>query len=105
MDGSARVIAASTAMSAMGLLLIGGGTAGRCRVVDVAGDVCGTGSSSASVGREYVQSPGSAGSPRAFATSKGSHMRAALITGRHTLELREFPDPVPAAGAVVVDIT
>lgn len=31
-------------------------------------------------------------------------MFAALITGRSTLELVEFPDPVPADGGVVVDI-
>ena len=31
-------------------------------------------------------------------------MFAALITGRSTLEMVEFPDPVPAAGGVVVDI-
>ncbi len=31
-------------------------------------------------------------------------MDAALITGRETLEIREFPDPVPAPRGVVVDI-
>ena len=31
-------------------------------------------------------------------------MFAALITGRSTLELVEFPDPIPADGGVVVDI-
>lgn len=31
-------------------------------------------------------------------------MRAALITGRHTLELREFAEPSPADAGVVVDI-
>jgi (R,R)-butanediol dehydrogenase/meso-butanediol dehydrogenase/diacetyl reductase len=31
-------------------------------------------------------------------------MHAALITGRETVELREFPDPTPAAAGVVVDI-
>lgn len=31
-------------------------------------------------------------------------MRAALITGRHRLELVEFPEPTPAAGGVVVAI-
>lgn len=32
-------------------------------------------------------------------------MIAALITGRRTLELREFDEPVPAEQGVVVDIT
>lgn len=31
-------------------------------------------------------------------------MRAALITGKGTVELREFPDPVPAPTGVVVDV-
>ncbi len=31
-------------------------------------------------------------------------MHAALITGRHTVELREFRDPTPAPAGVVVDI-
>ena len=31
-------------------------------------------------------------------------MFAALITGRHRLEMIDFPDPVPAPGGVVVDI-
>jgi len=31
-------------------------------------------------------------------------MLAALITGKHTVELREFPDPSPAPEGVVVDI-
>lgn len=31
-------------------------------------------------------------------------MRAAIITGRHTVELRDFPDPEPRPGGVVVDI-
>ena len=31
-------------------------------------------------------------------------MHAALVTGRHQVEFREFPDPVPAADGVVVDI-
>jgi len=31
-------------------------------------------------------------------------MHAALITGKETVELREFPNPVPAARGVVVDI-
>lgn len=31
-------------------------------------------------------------------------MHAALITGRHVVELREFPDPTPAPAGVVVDI-
>lgn len=31
-------------------------------------------------------------------------MFAALITGRETVELREFPDPTPLDGAVVVDV-
>ncbi|WP_116997223.1 zinc-dependent alcohol dehydrogenase [Desertimonas flava] len=31
-------------------------------------------------------------------------IRAGLITGTQTLELREFPDPVPVEGGVVVDI-
>ena len=31
-------------------------------------------------------------------------MRAALITGKQTVELREFPDPTPAPTGVVVDI-
>ena len=31
-------------------------------------------------------------------------MRAALITGAGLLEVREFPDPIPAAAGVVVDI-
>lgn len=32
-------------------------------------------------------------------------MHAALITGRHQIELREFPEPTPATDGVVVDIT
>ncbi len=31
-------------------------------------------------------------------------MLAALITGARIVELREFPEPVPASGGVVVDI-
>ena len=31
-------------------------------------------------------------------------MRAGLITGRHELELREFPVPVPEPGKAVVEI-
>ena len=31
-------------------------------------------------------------------------MHAALVTGRHTVDFVEFPDPVASAGKVVVDI-
>lgn len=32
-------------------------------------------------------------------------MQAALITGKRTLELVDFPDPTPAEGGIVVDVT
>lgn len=32
-------------------------------------------------------------------------MRAALITGKETIELREFPDPRPAPSGIVVDVS
>ena len=32
-------------------------------------------------------------------------MRAALITGKETVELREFPDPQPAPSGIVVDVS
>lgn len=31
-------------------------------------------------------------------------MHAALVTGRESVEVREFPDPIPAPGGVVVDV-
>ena len=31
-------------------------------------------------------------------------MRAALITGQNSIELREFPEPEPVAGAAVVGV-
>ncbi len=37
-------------------------------------------------------------------TRNENHMHAALITGKETVELREFADPVPADRGVVVDI-